>query len=334
MEELRGLITNQQHIDSKISWEICKKYFNKKPYYHRKLWENVYLVQMMKLSGNIKEGNTALGFGCGEDIIVPVLANLGVKVTATDQSFEDAAAQGWAAGEHLEEKKKKEKKEKKEKKRRLPTLKGLFNVIRHPGILIDILYNRRHMNDIRKENEQRNQHCSGLDAFEKHIPHICDKKTLEANTSFEVCDMNDIDEKYHNKFDIIWSCCAFEHLGSIQQGMDFIENSMKCLKKGGIAIHTTEINVNSLKPDYNGETLILDHLVFFRKSDFIALEKRINDLGYNIYPIDYSLGKMVMDEYIDFPPYHLELPPNAQPTHIKLSMCDHVTTSIGIVIQK
>ena len=38
-------------------------------------------------------------------------------------------------------------------------------------------------------------------------------------------------------------CSAiYKTLGSISQGLDFIENSLNTLVKGGISIHTTEFN--------------------------------------------------------------------------------------------
>ena len=38
--------------------------------------------------------------------------------------------------------------------------------------------------------------------------------------------------------------CCFEHLGSPQAGLDFVLASMDCLRPGGVAVHTTEYDVN------------------------------------------------------------------------------------------
>jgi len=46
-------------------------------------------------------------------------------------------------------------------------------------------------------------------------------------------------------FDFCWSASAFEHFGSIDQGLAFIERIIECLKPGGRAVHTTELNVSS-----------------------------------------------------------------------------------------
>ena len=48
----------------------------------------------------------------------------------------------------------------------------------------------------------------------------------------------------------LWSSCSLEHLGSISHGIEFILNSLKCLKQHGVAVHTTEFNLSS-----NEETL-------------------------------------------------------------------------------
>jgi 2-polyprenyl-3-methyl-5-hydroxy-6-metoxy-1,4-benzoquinol methylase len=314
MEELQGLITKQKDIDSEICQEIFQNFFKTLPHYERKVWEYLYCIQMLNLSGNLTEGKKGLGFGCGEDILVPALANIGCKITATDQSLEDAKKKGWTA----------EKGQKGKSKGKVGRFfKRIVHILKNPGKIIDFLYYRQHQKD---NSVPVNQHSSGIDSFSKFIPLVCDFKTLKTNTTFEVCDMNDIDEKFSNSYDFIWSCCAFEHLGSIEKGLDFVKNSMKCLKKGGIAVHTTEINVDSLEDDYNGDTLETEQVVIFRKSDFIKLGEILKVQGYHMYPIDFSAGNKILDRHIDLPPY--------SHTHLKLKFLDYKTTSIGIVIQK
>ena len=45
-----------------------------------------------------------------------------------------------------------------------------------------------------------------------------------------------IDTDCHGQFDFVWSACAFEHLGSILNGLEFVVNSVKCLKPGGVVL--------------------------------------------------------------------------------------------------
>jgi len=44
--------------------------------------------------------------------------------------------------------------------------------------------------------------------------------------------MNEIPRSFDNQYDYCWSVCAFEHLGSIQKGLDFVKNAMNVLKPG------------------------------------------------------------------------------------------------------
>ena len=75
---------------------------------------------------------------------------------------------------------------------------------------------------------------------------ICPEHTFSRLVTFREVNMNDIDADLSGQFDFCWSSCALEHLGSLQHGLDFIENSLAILKPGGIAIHTTEFNLSSI----------------------------------------------------------------------------------------
>ena len=49
-------------------------------------------------------------------------------------------------------------------------------------------------------------------------------------------------------FDFVWSVCSLEHLGSLEAGERFVMAAMRCLKPGGIAVHTTEYNLDATGP--------------------------------------------------------------------------------------
>ena len=44
-------------------------------------------------------------------------------------------------------------------------------------------------------------------------------------------------------FDLLWSSCALEHLGQPNRGPAFVLDSLRCLRPGGVAVHTTELRV-------------------------------------------------------------------------------------------
>lgn len=106
-----------------------------------------------------------------------------------------------------------------------------------------------------------NQHACSLEELDEQ--HICDKEKFNKLDSFRIVDMNNIDSDLKSlSFDFLWSCCTLELLGSIQRGMKFIKESLKCLKPEGIAVHTLEYNVSS-----NRETIEKGRDVLFRRKD-------------------------------------------------------------------
>ncbi len=137
---------------------------------------------------------------------------------------------------------------------------------------------------------------------------------------FEYADMNSIPDSYR-EVDFCWSSCCLEHLGSIEKGIKFIENSLKTLRPGGVAVHTTEFNLSS-----NDETLEEGETVLFRMRDMKRLAYRLTAAGYNIRPFNFFPGSDDIDAFIDLPPY------NHSP-HLKLQLSRFVTTSIGIIVQ-
>ena len=148
--------------------------------------------------------------------------------------------------------------------------------------------------------------------------------------------MNKIDDKFtKEEYDFCWSCCALEHLGDSKKGLDFVINSLKCIKKDGFAIHTTEFNINSLNNNYDGKTYDANNLVLYRKQDIESLKNDIEKLGHHFYPINYDIGNKVIDNYIDLPPYNnFDIGYHNGPYHLKLKIDNYITTCIGFVIKK
>lgn len=139
---------------------------------------------------------------------------------------------------------------------------------------------------------------------------------------FENLDMNDIPPRHLNgTYDFTWSACALEHLGSIQNGLEFILNSLKCLKRGGIAVHTTELNLSS-----NKDTLETGNTVIFRKKDFEELRDLVEKQGCTM-ELNFTSGDSRLDEFYDVPPY-------SEFNHLKLQLSKYITTSFGICIKK
>lgn len=231
-------------------------------YYHRKLWEHVFICQALWERGAIRPGAAALGFGVGREPLSAVFAAEGCEVTATDLAPEAAVQTGWS---------------------------------------------------------RSLQHASGLESL--RFPTLCPDEQFDRNARFRVCNMNEIPDDLTG-YDLCWSACALEHLGSIEKGLAFIERSIGCLKPGGWAVHTMEFNVGS-----NDQTVSEGPTVLFRRRDLEALAARLADAGHHLAPFDFDPGERPLDRYVDVPPYRPE-------PHLKLALDGFASTSFGIIIQR
>jgi SAM-dependent methyltransferase len=145
--------------------------------------------------------------------------------------------------------------------------------------------------------------------------------------------MNHIPREYDGRFDFTWSACALEHVGSIDLALTFIENSLKTLKPGGVAVHTTEYNL-----DDDGETLDNWPTVLFQRKHVEGLVERLTAKGYDVSPLNLDGGDRVLDGLFDVPPWPWDaeklgwemLPATA---HIKKSIEGFPCTSIGLTIK-
>ncbi|MBU2768543.1 class I SAM-dependent methyltransferase [Acidithiobacillus ferrivorans] len=162
---------------------------------------------------------------------------------------------------------------------------------------------------------------------------ICPDEDKQALISHNFADMNAVPEKFHEQFDFCWSSCALEHLGSIEQGLQFIENSMRVLKPGGISVHTTEFNLG------NGETIDNWPTVLFQKRHMEVLEQRLTQAGYAVSPFNFDAGDQVLDGLFDIPPWPWDVEKLNWNmlycyTHLKKSIDGMPCTSIGITVRK
>jgi SAM-dependent methyltransferase len=168
--------------------------------------------------------------------------------------------------------------------------------------------------------EKTNEHAHSLAALER--PEICPSAVFREHVSFRVADMNHIPEEFADRFDFCWSACCLEHLGSLAHGIEFVENSLKTLKPGGVAVHTTEFNLSS-----NLDTIESRDLSIYRKRDIETMVKMIGRAGHQVEPLDLNTGTTVVDGYIDLPPYHEE-------PHLRLRILQCDCTSIGLIITR
>lgn len=166
--------------------------------------------------------------------------------------------------------------------------------------------------------ETTNQHADNLDQL--FYSNLVSKEEFNRLVTYRQADMNAIPDDLRD-FDVCWSSCCFEHLGSLRQGLDFVVNTLDTLRPGGISVHTTEFNISS-----NEDTLEVPTLSIFRKRDIEGLMSRLVDAGHAVWPLNLHPGTEKIDEHVDLPPY-------AEP-HLKLQLQDYTCTSLGIVVRK
>lgn len=168
-----------------------------------------------------------------------------------------------------------------------------------------------------------NQHVQSFEKLRRRD--ICPDESRLATIEGTYLDMNAIPADLKGKFDFCWSICSLEHLGSIHNGLNFIENSLDTLKPGGIAVHTMEFNVN------DGETIDNWPTVLFQKHHLLELARRLRQKGFDVYELDFDLGQGILDGFVDIPPY-LNVN-HRRHAHLKLSIDGFVCTSFSFIVR-
>jgi hypothetical protein len=130
-------------------------------------------------------------------------------------------------------------------------------------------------------------------------------------------------------YDFCWSSCALEHLGSLRLGMDFIINSVeKTLKVGGIACHTTELNLSS-----NDTTVESGDTVLYRRKDLDQLIGELRERGHQVDEFVIAPDAHFLDGFVDTPPF-IGPTPEVGPAHLKLQLYGYACTSVGITVRR
>ena len=256
---LNGTICCQESIDALHALGVHALYHDA-PNYHRKQWEDMFIIQALLERGLLEPGKRGLGFAVGQEVLPAMFATRGVEVLASDLAVDQAAGRGWT---------------------------------------------------------DTAQHAASLDHLRKPW---CPDDVMDANVTFRAVDMNAVPDDLTG-FDFLWSTCSFEHLGSIEKGLDFVVNAMKCLRPGGWAVHTTEFNLSS-----NTDTLESPSTVIFRQQDMERLAERLSEIGC-VMINQFSVNEMEMDRRIDFLPH-------TQDPHIRLQVNRYVSTSYGFTVHK
>ena len=158
---------------------------------------------------------------------------------------------------------------------------------------------------------------------------LCPPHEFRALVGYRPVDMNAIPADLRD-YDFTWSTCSFEHCGSLDLGLQFLERQLECLRPGGIAVHTTEFNLSS-----NHDTLRSGPCVIYRLRDIESICHRLVRQGHHVEPIDPDPGETELDRFVDPPPYGQSASrPQGMVKHLRLNLAGFATTSIGLIIRK
>lgn len=162
------------------------------------------------------------------------------------------------------------------------------------------------------------QHADALHSL--NLRGICNPELFAEKVQFHFVDMRHLPDDL-GVFDFLWSSCSLEHLGHLKLGEKFIYDSLKYLRPGGVALHTTEYNLSS-----NFFTPSRGYNVIYRKRDFERIAKNLRQQGHTI-ELDFRKGELQWDLHVDKPPY-------SNTHHLTLLSQGYVATSFGLIIEK
>ena len=100
-------------------------------------------------------------------------------------------------------------------------------------------------------------------------------------------------------------------------------NMIRCLKPGGVAVHTTEFNLSS-----DVDTIEYGGSVIWRRRDVEEIKDYFNGIGCNMEVSFYRTNNEA-NNYIDMPPFKGEW----KPYHMNLVIDGYLSTSIAFVIR-
>ncbi len=171
------------------------------------------------------------------------------------------------------------------------------------------------------------QWAGNLEALNAHG--LCPEDAFRERVGYRPVDMNHIPDDLRG-YDFTWSTCSFEHCGSLELGLRFLERQMECLRPGGVAVHTTEFNLSS-----NDATLAEGSCVIFRLRDIEDVCRRLVARGHQVEPLDLDPGRDEIDGFVDPPPYYASAQePYGRIKHLRLNLAGYASTSIGLIIRK
>jgi SAM-dependent methyltransferase len=158
-------------------------------------------------------------------------------------------------------------------------------------------------------------------------PHVVSDVQLAERVQVRAVDMNSVPDDI-GSFDVIWSSCVIEHLGSPQRGLDFVLESAELLKPGGIMVHTTELELTPMP-----ESQDYGHCAVYLIEDLEMLVERMTAAGFEMSINPYVSLDTPQDRWVSMATtkYAAALRDGA---HLRLALGNSVTTSFGLLARR
>jgi len=147
------------------------------------------------------------------------------------------------------------------------------------------------------------QHAASLAAVQR--PDICAPDVLSERVQFRAVDMTALPADL-GVFDLVWSSCCFEHLGSPEAGCDFVLAAMEHVRPGGVAVHTTEFDITRWRRcRETGSVAAGDYVAFYLARDLRRLVRRLRAAGHDVtanwrvsndHPMERRIGTFPYDD--------------------------------------
>lgn len=161
---------------------------------------------------------------------------------------------------------------------------------------------------------------------------LVDRQTYDRNVKVRAVDLNALPQDLRD-FDFCCSISRIHMLGSIANGLAFMESMIDVLKTSAMAVHTTEFAFAA-----DDQTIDNWSTVLFQRRHFEDMSRRLAAKGCRVSPLDFNLGNRPLDRFIDVPPFDLgaaNLNDWSHDTmHIKASIDGFPCTSFGLITVK
>lgn len=152
---------------------------------------------------------------------------------------------------------------------------------------------------------------------------ILSKEDFESKIIFKNLDMNEIPKEFQGSFDFTWSSCALGHIGGYENGLNFILQSVNLLKPGGLALHTTELDVSN-EPD----NVAYPNLSLYRLHDLRRVIEILREEGYKVSSLNVpSKWSGRAERFINTEPW-------GDRPHLRISVFGREVLSVVLRIEK